>query len=222
MSIDSYQSDQSKKTPIWQILEHLQRNGSATIKELEDVLGVTTTAVRQHLNTLQLEGYIERQRVNTGVGRPHHAYFITEKAQDIFACHCDDLALTLLEEVFELEGLDKVGILLERVSSRLADRYTTAVQSSVLQDRVGEFAAALNQRGVLTDVDSDGDTIMLKTYNCPWHDLAQEHSEICQMDQNMMQQVIGSEVNLTSRMMDGDPCCSFAVSKPKTSPNATQ
>jgi len=210
MAIESYQN---KKTPIWQILEHLQRNGSATIKELEDVLGVTTTAVRQHLNTLQLEGYVERQRVNSGVGRPHHAYLITNKAQDIFACHCDDLALTLLEEVFELEGMDKVGILLERVSSRLADRYSSAVQSSVLQDRVGEFATALNQRGVLADVEADGDSIMLKTYNCPFHDLAQEHSEICQMDQEMMQKVIGSEVNLTSRIMDGDSCCSFAVSR---------
>jgi len=210
MAIESYQN---KKTPIWQILEHLQRNGSATIKELEDVLGVTTTAVRQHLSTLQVEGYVERQRVNTGVGRPHHAYLITDKAQDIFACHCDDLALTLLEEVFELEGIDKVGILLDRVSSRLADRYSSAVQSSVLQDRVGEFASALNQRGVLADVESDGEAITLKTYNCPFHDLAQEHSEICQMDQNMMQQVIGSEVNLTGRIMDGDSCCSFVVSK---------
>lgn len=210
MAIETYQS---KKTPIWQILEHLQRSGSATIKELEDVLGVTTTAVRQHLNTLQLEGYVERQRVNSGVGRPHHAYLITEKAQDIFACHCDDLALTLLEEVFELEGIAKVGLLLERVSSRLADRYDSAVQSSVLQDRVGEFATALNQRGVLADVEADGDAIMLKTYNCPFHDLAQEHSEICQMDQSMMQKVIGSDVNLTSRIMDGDSCCSFVVSR---------
>jgi predicted ArsR family transcriptional regulator len=40
-----------RESPLWHIVEHLQRNGSATIRELEDLLGVTTTAVRQHLTT---------------------------------------------------------------------------------------------------------------------------------------------------------------------------
>ena len=57
-----------KESPTSQILEHLQRKGSATIKDFEQLLGVTTTAVRQHLNTLQAEGYIERRRVSVGVG----------------------------------------------------------------------------------------------------------------------------------------------------------
>ena len=54
--------------------------------------------------------------VHSGVGRPHHAYFTTSKVQELFACQCDDLALTLLQEVFHLEGqvwalqlLDGVG-----------------------------------------------------------------------------------------------------------------
>lgn len=89
-----------RESPLWQVIEYLQRNGSATIKELEDLLGVTTTAVRQHLTTLQVEGYIERRVVHSGVGRPHHAYFTTPKVQELFACQCDDLALTLLQEVF--------------------------------------------------------------------------------------------------------------------------
>ena len=71
-----------RESPLWQIIEYLQRNGSATIKELEDLLHVTTTAVRQHLNTLQAEGYIERRVVHAGVGRPHHAYFTTPRVPD--------------------------------------------------------------------------------------------------------------------------------------------
>ena len=31
-----------RESPLWQIIETLQRQGSATIKELEDVLGVDT------------------------------------------------------------------------------------------------------------------------------------------------------------------------------------
>lgn len=209
MSLETYAK---KGTPISKILEHLQRNGSTTIKELERLLGITTTAVRQHLGTLQAEGYVERREVNTGVGRPHHAYIITDKAHEIFACHCDELALTLLEEVFTLEGKETATYLLERVSSRLADKYARSVHSMVAQERVEELADALNQRGVLTDVDQEDKQVVLKTYNCPFHDLAQEHHEVCEMDQNMMQKVIRTNVNLMSRIMDGHPCCSFVVS----------
>src|SRR5215213_6230424 len=98
---------QDRSGPGRQILEFLQRKRSATIKELEDLLGVTTTAVRQHLVPLQADGYVERQTIPSGVGRPAHAYLITAKARELFACHCDDLALTLLEEVYALEGEER-------------------------------------------------------------------------------------------------------------------
>ena len=209
MSLSAYQN---RDTAVWQILEYMQRNGAATIKELEHLLGITTTAVRQHLTTLQVEGYIERKAVHTSVGRPHHTYTITVRANELFACHCDDLALTLLEEVFALEGKERTTLLLARVSNRLANRYAASVRSEILQERVEELAVALHHRGVLSDVKTtDGDVITLHTYNCPYHELAQEHREICEMDKAMLGQVLGSDVSLTNCMMDGHHGCSFEV-----------
>jgi len=204
---------QKRDTATWQIIEYMQRNGAATIKELEQLLGITTTAVRQHLNTLQVEGYIERKAVHAGVGRPHHTYTVTAKAQEIFACHCDDLALTLLQEVFAMEGQERTNQLLARVSNRLANKYQHSVRSTLLTERVDELANALYARGVLTDVHAhDPETIILHTYNCPYHELAQDHREICEMDEAMLRQVLGSEVNLQACMMDGHHSCSFVVS----------
>lgn len=209
MSLSTYQN---RDTAAWQILEYMQRNGSATIKEVEQLLGITTTAVRQHLTTLQAEGYIVRKAVHAGVGRPHHTYTITERVHDLFACHCDDLALTLLEEVFALEGKEQTNLLLGRVSQRLANRYSSSVRSGILQERVEELATALHHRGVLTSVNNhDEDIIILHTYNCPYRELAQEHREICEMDKAMVRQVLGSDVSLTNCMMDGHRSCSFEV-----------
>ena len=202
-----------RESPLWQIIEYLQRQGSATIKELEDLLGVTTTAVRQHLTTLQVEGFIERRTVHAGVGRPHHAYFTTAKVQELFACQCDDLALTLLQEVFLLEGHDKTNLLLDRVGSRLARKYASTVRASALQERVKELAGTLNGNGVLTDAVMHDNAIMLRTYNCPFHELASEHREICEMDTNMMRKVLGSDVNLSACMLDGHAGCTFVVAK---------
>ena len=212
MSLNVY-TDRS--SPAWQVIEYLKRNGSATIKELEELLGVTTNAVRQHLQALQADGYIERRQVNAGVGRPHHAYSISAKAHDLFACHCDDLALTLLEEVFALEGKERVDMLLGRVGDRLAQRYATSVRGDMLQDRVEQLAGELYKRGVLTDINvQDENVIVLHAYNCPYHELAQEHRSICEMDEEVMRKVLGSDVNLSACMMDGHRGWSFVVSKP--------
>lgn len=203
-----------KDSPTRLIIEHLQRQGPATIKELETLLGVTTTAVRQHLSALLAEGYIRRQAVHAGVGRPHHTYAVTEKTRDLYACHCDDLALTLLEEVFALEGKERAAALLDRVGNRLADRYSRSVRSIVLLDRVEELAAELEQRGVLTGVAAEEGGIVLRTFNCPYHELAQEHREICAMDEKMMRDVLGSDVSLSACIMDGHNGCTFLVQRP--------
>lgn len=205
------------ESPAWQIIEYLQRNASATIKELEELLGVTPSAVRQHLTGLQAAGYVARSTSNSGVGRPYHIYTATEESRHLFDCHCDDLALTMLEEMFEMVGPDNITHLLKRVSGRLANRYAGAVKSPVLLNRVQEMAGVLGKLGVLTDVIAqDTDTIMLKTYNCPYHELAQEHRQICDMDQEMMQQVLGHDVALNACIMDGDGGCSFTVTKDRT------
>ncbi len=196
----------------WRIVEFLQRNGSASIRELEAWLQVTTTAVRAQLTALQAEGYVDRRRVSEGVGRPYHVYVTTDKVRELFDCHCDDLALTMLEEVLHIVGKDKVPVLMGRVSDRLAQRYVAGVKAEAMQDRVHQLARALSGQGVLTDVFAqENDTIILKTYNCPYHELAQEYREVCEMEQGMMSKVLGSEVNLSSCMMDGHSSCSFVV-----------
>ena len=207
-----------QNSPAWQILEYLQRNPSATIKDFEVLLGVTTTAVRQHLNALQASGYLDRREERSGVGRPHYIYVATDAARELFACRCDVLALTMLQEMYEVVGAEQMGTLLLRVGVRLADQYTESVKATGLQHRVEEMAGALGRQGVLTDVSvgesntaGESNTIALKMYNCPYHDLAIEHREICEMDQLMLQQVLGAEVSLDDCIMDGHASCSFEI-----------
>ena len=201
-----------QNSPARQILEYLQRNASATIKDLELLLGVTPTAVRQHLNHLQASGYLDRREVRSGVGRPHFTYVATDAARELFACRCDVLALTMLQEMCGMVGEELMGSLMKRVGARLAEGYSQSVNATDLHKRVEEMAGALGQQGVLTDVSKgESDTIALKMYNCPYHDLAVEHRELCDMDQQMLQQVLGEEVLLDNCIMDGHGSCSFVI-----------
>lgn len=87
----------------------------------------------------------------------------------------------------------------------------------MLQERVSELAGTLNGNGVLADARTEDDTIVLRTFNCPFHELAHEHREICDMDTNMMSKVLGSDVSLSSCMLDGHAGCTFVV-KPNNVP----
>ncbi len=202
-----------KDTPAGEVLNVLLRKGPQTVKELQEELGLSSTAVRLHLNRLMAQGYIEPREERRGVGRPVKVYHLTEKARTAMGSHSESLALALLEEMLRLEGPEKVRVLLDRVSARLADDYGAAVRSPILYQRVQELARALEQRGILADVIRVGeDAIFIREYTCPYYDLAQDYRAICEMEESLLSQVLGMPVTLEACMMDGEHGCMFAVS----------
>lgn len=202
-----------ESTPAGQIVELLQRRGPMRIKEIENALGVTTTAVRQQLTNLVAEGVVTSQVVREGVGRPSYTYSLTDKARTLFACHCDELTSLLYQELLEEVGAEKVRALLARVSGRLAMQYSdgSPTRASALFERVGQFASQLEAKGILSDVAQTDDGVILREYNCPYHDLSAEHREVCDMEQAMIANVLDAKVQLKGCIHDGHSGCEFVV-----------
>ena len=203
---------QNTPTPAGQILEHLLRNGSATIKELEQAVGVTATAVRQQLASLQSESLIVMTRERQGVGRPHNVYQLTERSHSLFACYCDELALSLIHELLETEGTDKLRYLLNRVGNKLAVQYSRQMKGEAMGDRVHELSVLLDRRGIRVDFELGDDVIILHEYNCPYHDLASVHRDVCEMERSAFSQALGADVTLGNCIQDGHHSCQFVVS----------
>src|SRR3990172_4480018 len=99
-----------------QILQYLQRHGRATVKELGQLLGLTSTGIRQHLTVLERDGLVAAREERGRVGRPTLVYSLTEKADGLFPKTYDLLASVLLEEIRTDEGNEKLHQLLHRVS----------------------------------------------------------------------------------------------------------
>ena len=66
------------------ILAHLQRSGEASVREFEDLLGISTTAVREHLTNLEARGLITARLIRQGPGRPKLSYSLLPRANDLF------------------------------------------------------------------------------------------------------------------------------------------
>jgi len=201
----------SMQAPAWRIVQFLQKEGTATHKELEAYLGLTRTAVREHVATLEGGGYIARRTVVQGRGRPHHEYSNTDKAHSLFACHCGDLSVTMLSEMMELVPAATVDVLMARLARRVAQEYAADMKSEGVEARVHELAALMAQKGILCQVhtDPDGTQVQLELFNCPYHDLAMEHLEICTMDRDMIGHAVGAPVELVDCIMEESNSCHF-------------
>ncbi|MCP4168499.1 MAG: DeoR family transcriptional regulator [Chloroflexi bacterium] len=202
-------------SPRGQIIKLMQRHGALSIKDLRNELGVSDTAVRQQLSYLLADGYIRSTTSErSGPGRPSHLYELSEDARNLFACYCEDLALNLYNELLADQGPAVVGRLLDRVGQRMAKQYQHQIKGQALRERVRSFSQVLDEKGIMSDVSQQADLIILNEYSCPYHEIAANHREICEMEQDMMSQVLNADVKLTDCMMDGSNNCAFTV-RPK-------
>jgi len=149
------------QTTRQEILQHLQRDGRATVKELGQLLGLTSTGIRQHLTVLERDGLVLAREERGGVGRPTLVYSLTDKAESLFPRSYDDLASSLLEELRASEGRERVYQILHRVAGRMADAYWERVQGKDTAERVKETAAIMQEQGCLVDwAERDGEFLL--------------------------------------------------------------
>jgi Predicted transcriptional regulator len=200
----------SSTRSVDQIVQHLQRHGQATIRELEQAMGVSTTAVREHLIHLQGNGLVEASLVRRGPGRPYHVYSLTTKAQQLFPRNYDVLIDLLLREIAARDSAE-LDSLLERISEQLAEQYALKITGEELAKRLHELRATLVQQGIPAEVSPTSDGLSI--FACPYYEVAREHVRICAMERQMIEQVLGEKLELQNSIREGHHSCHFAVKR---------
>lgn len=204
-------------SPAGEVLTILQRKGAATIKELEDQLGVTATAVRQQIASLLADGYIEAQVERAGRGRPKHVYSLTAKGRTLFPHHYDEFTNTLLREILVSEGPEKVQELLGRLGRRMAEQYERQLGEVAPGERAAKLTELLNAKGILAELKFEPDGIVVHEYTCPYYELARENRAICDMEEEMLAHAVKQPVALVTCTLDGHHGCQFKIETHKTS-----
>jgi DeoR family suf operon transcriptional repressor len=81
------------------LLTALKKAGEARADDVASALGITVSAVRQHVAGLAADGLVEHREVRAGPGRPHHLYRLSEQGDRLFPRAYGSIVLDLLEEV---------------------------------------------------------------------------------------------------------------------------
>lgn len=194
------------------ILAHLQRHGEATVRDLEELLGISTTAVREHLTHLEAKDLLGTRLARSGPGRPRLVYFLTPRAQEQFPKQYDTLVTLLLREIASREGPEQLQTLLDAVGARLAEEYRVEVDGDDVADRLRRLREIMESRGIPAEVPSSG--AALQMFACPYLDVAQEHAAVCTMERRMLESVIGEAIRLESTIREGHRSCHFMLDRP--------
>jgi len=197
------------ESPAGKIIDYLQRHGEATVKDLEELMGISTTAVREHLTHLQAKDLVTTRLVRNGPGRPHAVYSLTAEAHSLLPKEYDTLTNLLLREIASQEGPARLQLLLDAVGARLAEEYRGQVAGEDIAERLAALRAALEQRGIPVELQPSGDGFRL--FACPYFDVMQEHAGVCAMERRMVEQVLGEQIVLEDTIREGGRSCRFTV-----------
>lgn len=195
-----------------QILEHLLENRKGlSVDELAKVLDISRTGVQQHFVVLERDGYIKKSTFNKTAGRPVTIYAITDKGTNYFPKQYAWFSALILSDLQQEIGPERFKAYMQKLGSKLADKLRGKFEGKSLNERIDELAAVMTDFGFQVKVDMESESPNIQACNCIYHDLAQEHHEICEFDLALMSSLLDKEVEQLSCMAKGDCNCSFRI-----------
>lgn len=194
-----------------EILAYLRRNGEATVRELGDLLGLTSTGIRQHLTVLERDSLVAVRETRGRVGRPALVYSLTSAGMALFPNRHDDLANLLLTEIRTIAGSHGLQSVLMRVAARSAEPYESRLRGKRLAESVAEATTIINERGCVAEFECQGDEFYIHQFTCPFPNVARNNSGVCALEVEFVRRLTGGDARLVRSLLRGDKSCTYRV-----------
>ena len=215
----------------------LLEGGPQTAAALAERLGLSSTAVRRHLDSLEELGHVEagdrapygpqagRAQVR-GRGRPARVYSVTASGRESFETAYDDLAMGALRFLGESGGEAALRAFSAHRVAELERRYLS-VTAKPVGERVEALVAALNGDGYAAsivggsaDSASMTSTVQICQHHCPVGHVASEFPALCDAEAEAFGRLLGTHVTRLATLAHGDGVCTTLVSLPAVSSSA--
>lgn len=213
------------------ILQHLVKQGQTSAQLLAEHLGISPQAVRRHLKDLEDEGLIEREAVQSGMGRPNYLYSLSQQGRDRLPERYNDFAVSLLNTLAQTVGPDQMGTILRKQWEQKALDYRNQVGGGSLAERVARLAELRQLEGYMAEwhvvdnstaddstadaADSTADSspqYIITEYNCAISQIAESFPSVCGHELNMFEIALqGCRVQRTHWQANGEHRCGYLI-----------
>ncbi|CAN5616056.1 winged helix-turn-helix transcriptional regulator [soil metagenome] len=194
------------------LLMALKRRGEAGADDLAVDLGITVSAVRQHLAALAGSGLVTHSELRTGPGRPRHVHRLTPAAGELFPRAYGELTTELLACV-EDEDPAMLERVFERRRRRRVERTLRRMEGQDLAQRVATLAEVLDEDGYLAEAVAQPDgTFTVIEHNCAILNVALRYGMACGTELSFIREVLpDAQVDRVKHLLDGSHVCAYEV-----------
>lgn len=202
------------------IAEILKEQGTATVAELAEQLGIAQVSVRHHLDILIGEDLVQATGVrrHDGAGRPSQVYSLTPEAAKLFPQRHDAIAEGMLTEIKAALPADQVRALFLRMAEKTAAEAPALLPDQLVEERLEEVAQFLTERGYSARWETHDGRYELHACNCPYVGVADRHHELCLMDQALVQSLMPGATRYETRALHGSSHCTYIIDLKPTNP----
>jgi predicted ArsR family transcriptional regulator len=186
------------------VLTYLTKTRTASAREVSRSLKMSAATVRHHLRVLVADGRLELSfvRAREGRGRPEKVYSLPRSALG------DNLA-ALGDAVLAEAG---TSVQMEALAKRLAG--DSGFSSQPIARRLNSSVEKLNQMNYHARWEAGPQGPRLIFGHCPYAALIGKHPELCQMDEALLEQLMGDSVTQMFKIgKEGSSLCVFALGR---------
>jgi predicted ArsR family transcriptional regulator len=197
------------------IVKLLVGNPPYTVSDLIEATGVTRTAVTEQLNDLVSLGFVEQGAERLpGRGRPRFLYKATDSAlMLLFSANQQLLVSAIWKSIADVGGEELKNRVRKKVSRIMAEHYSGKITAKRPEDRLRQLMKIfIDEGGIMESLSENGQVVWYKR-SCPFISMVDHERTICQIDLDMMSQVVGRPVRRTACRHEGDPCCRVEIAK---------
>ena len=195
------------------ILFLLKSHGPQSAAELGEQLQMTSMGARQHLMTLEADGWVSFNDEARGRGRPVRLWHLTEQAWQRFPDSHSELTLQLIDNIQQLFG--EVGmerLIAQREQQQLA-RYQAELTQPALADRLAALTAQRTREGYMADFrqEEDGSWLLWESH-CPICAAARACRGLCRSELEMFRRLLApAGVEREQYLLEGDHRCLYRI-----------
>ena len=183
-----------------QLLEFLHRSDGADVQQLCDLLEVTRNAIRSRVSRLEALQLVEVQQVSEGRGRPRNVYRLTTDGVSSLGEDYRQVAIVMWEAICQVPDETIREGLLSDIRNRLTSRFRLSLQGAgSLSDRLDQLVGQMRKTGFNVESDSTTSLPILRESNCPFPMLADVDDRICEMERQVVEEVLGAPVEFKHR-----------------------
>lgn len=199
-----------------ELLDLIKQKGTLSVDEAVTHTDLAKTTLREHFLQLERDGYIRRDYIRSGPGRPSLQYQITPKGHRLFPSAESDLIRELLKFLKEQGAEDSIEQFFESFwEQRLKKAKNRMAEASDddLKAGLDKLAGFLEEEGFMPELETDenNEKITIKECNCPFSEVVKETRLPCKLEAEFYRRLFNDEVERTSYIAEGDFSCTYEI-----------